>query len=79
MLAASQGSIMQGVAMLLCYSLGLGIPFFISALLIDKLKTAFGFIKKHYGIINAVSGVLLVLVGVLMATGLFGRFLSLLS
>ncbi len=79
MLATSQGSVLQGVIMLLLYSLGLGIPFFISAILIDKLKGAFDFIKKHYKIINTVSGALLVVVGILMATGLFGKFLVLLS
>jgi len=79
MLATSQGNVLQGVVMLLLYSLGLGIPFFISALLIDKLKGTFSFIKKHYKIINTVSGALLIVVGVLMATGLFGKFLSLLS
>ena len=65
--------------MLLFYSLGLGIPFFVSAVLIDRLKGAFSFIKNHYRIINLVSGVFLVIVGVLMATGLFGKFLTLLS
>lgn len=79
MLATSQGSTVQGIIMLLLYSLGLGIPFFISAILIDKLKGAFNFIKKHYKIINTVSGALLVAVGVLMATGVFGKFLALLS
>ena len=79
MLAANRGSVLEGTFMLLLYSLGLGIPFFISAVLIDRLKGAFGFIKQHYGIINTVSGVLLIVVGVLMATGLFGKFLSLLS
>ncbi len=79
MLATSQGSVVQGVIMLLLYSLGLGIPFFISSILIDKLKGAFDFIKKHYKVINKVSGVLLVVVGILMATGLFGKFLALLS
>ena len=79
MLATSQGNVLQGVIMLLLYSLGLGIPFFISAILIDKLKGAFSFIKKHYRVINIISGSLLVAVGVLMATGLFGKFLSLLS
>ena len=79
MMATSQGSIAQGVFMLLLYSLGLGIPFFISAILIDKLKSTFNFIKKHYNIINTVSGILLVAVGVLMATGLLGKFLNLLS
>lgn len=79
MLAASRGSVWEGTCMLLAYSLGLGIPFFISALLIDKLKGAFGLIKQHYNIVNTVSGVLLVIIGILMATGLFGRFLTLLS
>lgn len=79
MLAASQGHVVEGIIMLLLYSLGLGIPFFISAILIDKLRGAFTFIKKHYKIINTVCGCLLVVIGVLMATGLFGKLLGLLS
>ncbi len=79
MLAASQGHVTEGIIMLLLYSLGLGIPFFISAILIDKLRGAFTFIKKHYKIINTVCGALLVMIGVLMATGLFGKLLGLLS
>lgn len=79
MLAANRGSIAQGIIMLLLYSFGLGIPFFISAILIDKLKTAFNFIKRHYNIINTVCGILLIAVGILMATGLLGKFLNLLS
>lgn len=76
MLASQQGSTMIGVLMLLCYSLGLGIPFILSAVLIDRLKTAFDFIKRHYGIINKVSGALLVLVGILMACGMLGVLLA---
>ena len=79
LLAASQGHVLEGVLMLFLYSLGLGIPFFLSAILIDKAKGALGLIKRHYGVINKVCGGLLVLVGALMATGLSGRFLSLLS
>ena len=79
MLASQQGHALEGMAMLLCYSLGMGIPFLISAVLIDKLKSAFNWIKAHYGIINKVCGALLVLVGILMATGTLGRFLTLLS
>ncbi len=79
MLASQQGQTAVGMLMLLCYSLGLGIPFLLSALLVDKLKSTFDFIKRNYAIINTVSGILLILVGVLMATGLFGRLLSLLS
>ena len=79
MLASQQGHMRQGMGMLLCYSLGLGIPFLFSAVLIDQMKSAIGWIKSHYRIINLVSGGLLTVVGVLMATGLLGRFLSLLS
>lgn len=79
MLAASEGGALKGILMLLAYSLGLGIPFFISAILIDKLKGAFTFIKRHYNVINTVCGVLLVIVGLLMATGLMNRILVFLS
>ena len=79
LLASQQGSVLTGTVMLLCYSLGLGIPFVLSAVLIDYLKSAFNFIKKHYRIINIISGGLLILVGVLMATGVLGWLLNLLS
>ena len=79
MLASQQGQVIEGMLMLLCYSLGLGIPFLLSAVLIDYLKSAFNWIKKHYPVINAVCGRFLVLVGILMATGTLGWLLNLLS
>lgn len=79
MMASYGGSALDGVYMLLAYSLGLGVPFILSALLIDQLKGAFDFIKRHYKVINAVSGALLIVVGILMISGLMGRFLTLLS
>ena len=79
MLASQQGHVVEGMLMLLAYSMGLGIPFLLSAVLIDYLKSAFDWIKRNYRIINAVSGVLLVLIGTMMATGTLGRLLNLLS
>ena len=79
MLASQQGHVLEGIVMLLLYSLGLGIPFLVSAVLIDQLKTAFDWVKSHYRTINIVCGCLLILIGVLMATGLMGRFLAILS
>ena len=79
MLASQQGETMTGILMLLAYSLGLGIPFVVSALLIDRLKAAFDWIKRHYRAINMVCGALLIAVGILMMTGLFNRALSLLQ
>lgn len=78
-MASVSGSALQGTIMLLCFSAGLGIPFILSALLIDKLKTAFNFIKRNYKVINFVCGLLLVIMGILMMTGLFGRFLNIFS
>ena len=79
MLASQQGHVLAGMGMLLCYSLGLGIHFLFSAVLIDKLKSTFNFIKQHYSVINKICGGLLILIGVLMATGTLGRLLTMLS
>lgn len=79
MLASQRGHVLEGIMMLLAYSIGLGIPFIISAVLIDYLKSTFDFIKKHYKIINIISGSLLVFIGALMATGTLGWLLGMLS
>ena len=79
MLASQQGHIAEGMLMLLSYSLGLGKPFILSAVLIDYLKSAFNWIKRNYKIINLISGSLLVIIGIMMATGTLGQLLNLLS
>ena len=79
MLASQQGHVMEGMLMLLAYSLGLGIPFLLSAVLIDYLKGAFNWIKRNYKVINTVSGSLLIVLGIAMASGLLGRLLNWLS
>lgn len=79
MMAASSGDTFKGILMLFSFSLGLGIPFVVSAILIDRMKSTFDFIKRHYPVINRISGGLLVVIGLLMATGLLGTFLSLLT
>jgi len=79
MLAASSSESLKGILMLLCFSAGLGIPFIASAILLEQLKSTFLFIKKHYRLINFISGGLLVVIGLLMVTGLYGYFLSALT
>lgn len=79
MMASREGTMAAGILMLVLYSAGLGIPFFISALLIDRLKATFQTIKSHYRMINLVCGIFLILIGVLMMTGTFGYFMRLLS
>ena len=79
MLASTSGSVLKGVTLLFTYSLGMGIPFLISAVLLDKLKNTFKTIKKHYKIINTVCGIFLILIGIVMATGLLNKLLSFIS
>lgn len=79
MLASQQAHILEGMLMLLAYSMGLGIPFILSAVLIDYLKSAFQWIKMNYRVINSISGILLIVIGVMMSTGTIGQLLRLLS
>ena len=79
MLASSQGETLKGIVLLLLYSIGLGIPFVVSAVLIDKLKSTFDFIKKNYKVINIVCGSILVFVGVIMALGLMTKLVGILA
>ncbi|MCL2438418.1 MAG: cytochrome c biogenesis protein CcdA [Coriobacteriia bacterium] len=69
LLAAASGTWYIGALLLLFYSLGLGIPFVISALLINSLKGAFDFIKRNYRTIRIASGGLLILMGILIMSG----------
>jgi len=77
MQAASTGGAVKCAVLLFFYSLGLGIPFVISAVLLDSLSGVFGFIKKHYKIINTVCGIFLIIVGICMALGVMNKLLSL--
>ena len=75
--ASHQGTAAEGALMLFAYSMGLGIPLVISAVLLNHLKGAFEFIKRNYRIINIIAGSMLVIIGILMMTGHFGRFMAL--
>ena len=79
MLASTSGTAVQGVLLLLVYSLGLGVPFLLSAVLIEKLSTAFAFIKRHYRVVNLVCGGFLIVVGIMMAFGWMSALLAVFS
>ncbi|MBQ4574433.1 MAG: sulfite exporter TauE/SafE family protein [Clostridia bacterium] len=79
MLASNAGTSLQGTLLLAVYSLGLGIPFLLSAVLIDQLSGAFDFIKKHYRVINLVCGIFLILIGILMMLGHMSALMALFS
>jgi cytochrome c-type biogenesis protein len=71
--AGVQQTVGQGVRLLAVYSLGLGIPFLATALAINQFFSVFARIRKHYHAIEAVSGLLLCLIGVLIFTDRFTR------
>lgn len=73
------GNVLKGVTLILAYCLGLGIPFIISAFLIDKLKNTFSIIKKNYKIINTICGIFLCIIGILMITGLINKYFNLIT
>ena len=73
MLAASEGGALRGMELLLVYSLGISVPFLLSALLLSALRAGFAFIKRHYKFLNTVCGVLLILMGIAIMCGLMNR------
>lgn len=64
LLIAKQQDFIKGLILMLLYSIGLGIPFVVSVVLIEKLKNAFNFIKKHYDKIKIISGIILIVMGI---------------
>ena len=66
LLIAKNQDMVKGILLMIVYSIGLGIPFIISAVLLEKLKEAFNFIKKHYDIIKKISGIILIIMGIYM-------------
>lgn len=76
--ASNSASSFDGAVLLIFYSLGLGVPFVLSAVLLDSLSGVFSFIKRHYKVINTVCGIFLIIVGVLMAFGLLDKLLNVL-
>ena len=79
MLASQQGKWFTGMVLLLCYSLGLGIPFILSAVLTQSVKNAVAFIGRHYKLINIICGIFLIIIGVLMMTGVMKTLTALMK
>lgn len=68
-IAATQETIWKGIGLLFVYSMGLGIPFFLSGLFMNLFFSAFQRALKYMRVIEIVAGVFLIIVGVLVFTG----------
>jgi cytochrome c-type biogenesis protein len=72
--AAVSGSAAHGAFLLAVYSAGLAIPFLLTSLAFSRMTTAFAVIKRHYPLIMAIGGVILIAFGVAILTGWFNTF-----
>jgi len=68
-LAATQDTVAKGGGLLAVYSAGLAVPFLITAIAFNRATTAFGWVKRHYALINGLAGILLIAIGVLVVSG----------
>jgi cytochrome c-type biogenesis protein len=67
--AATQDTVGKGGILLAFYSLGLAVPFLLTAIAFTRMTTAFAWLRNHYLIITALSGVILITMGVMLYTG----------
>lgn len=64
LLLVATEKLMKGIMLIILFCLGLGIPFVVSAIIIDRLKNVFNFIKKNYKIIKIICGLILIAMGI---------------
>jgi cytochrome c-type biogenesis protein len=74
-IAATQSAV-RGASLLFVYSVGIGIPFVLLGIGVQWLTGTLGWIQRHYRAITATSGALLIVVGILIATGSFTRIVA---
>lgn len=75
-LAGTRGTLLTGAGLLLLYSVGLGIPFLLAALFMDRFRAVGAWLRHHGTVINSVGGLLLVAMGVLVVLGQLTYVLS---
>jgi cytochrome c-type biogenesis protein len=75
-IAAASGGAVRGAVLLAIYSLGLGVPFLLIGLGAQWLTGTLGWIKQHYRGISVVSGGILIVLGVMLMTQTFTRYLN---
>ncbi|MDL4821261.1 cytochrome c biogenesis CcdA family protein [Actinomadura opuntiae] len=71
-LAISEASATRGALLSLAYCVGLGVPFVVTAVAYRRALGAFGAVKRHYPLVMRIGGGMLVLIGVLLVSGLWG-------
>lgn len=78
-MAATTQNVLEGILLLVFYSLGLGLPFFLSGLILHKFFEYFKVIRKYFKVITIIGGIFLISVGIMLLTGYFTIISSLLA
>ena len=73
-MAASEANVSRGTLLLACYAVGLGLPFLLAALFIERSISVMSRLKRHMKLIERSMGVLLILVGLALVTGALSEF-----
>ncbi|WP_434063391.1 cytochrome c biogenesis CcdA family protein [Paramicrobacterium agarici] len=71
LLSLNTGSPWRGALLALLYCLGLGLPFLLAALGVNWIASALGWMRRHIRLINLAGGIMLIIIGVLMVTGIW--------
>lgn len=74
--AAESGTVLYGTKLLLVYSFGLGLPFFITSAAVNTFLSHVKIVYRYMGVIKIVSGLLLVIFGIMLLTNSMGSFMS---
>jgi len=77
-LTAVRSTLLQGVIFLLAYALGLGLPFLLVGILVDRAGTFMRRIRRYTGPLSFIGGVILILMGMLLLTGRLDQLANLL-
>ncbi len=78
-MAATTQDIMKGIILLIFYSAGMGLPFFLSAIILHKFFEYFKTIRKYFKAISIIGGILLIGVGIMLISGFFSSLSALLN
>src|SRR5436190_6019033 len=72
-IASTKQNVTEGMFLLAIYSAGLGIPFLLTSLALNKFLSFYGRFKRHFHVVEVVSGALVIVVGLLILTGSLTR------
>ncbi|HMQ37220.1 MAG TPA: cytochrome c biogenesis protein CcdA [Micropruina sp.] len=68
-LALNEATALRGAVLAFCYALGLGLPFLIAGVALDRFASTIAFVKRHHRALQVTGGVMMIAVGVLLLTG----------